>query len=393
MAHVLDPVALTQALIRRPSVTPKDEGAIEVVADAARAIGFTCTRLDFGAPDRPVIANLFAKIGDGAPHFCFAGHTDVVPPGPLSDWGCDPFAGALRDGLVIGRGAADMKGAIACFLSAAQAFVAHTKGGKFGTISLLITGDEEGKAIDGTVKVLEWMAANDEIPDYCLVGEPTSDAAVGDTIKIGRRGSMTGRLTIKGRQGHVAYPHLADNAVPKLMNVLQRLTARRFNDRTARFDPSNLEVVQVEAFAGATNVIPGEARAAFNIRFNPTHTGAELAEWAQAEVAAAMQGQTAEARLDINISGEPFLTEPGLFSDVVARAVQTAAGVKPVLSTTGGTSDARFISRFCPVVELGLCNATMHQANEAVPVDDLKSLTRIYEAVLAGFFEDMDGDP
>lgn len=386
MTQTFDAATLTQALIRRPSVTPHDHGAIDVVADALTALGFVCTPLTFQTPGKPAIRNLWAKIGAGSPHFCFAGHTDVVPTGPLERWTSAPFDAAARNGEIVGRGAVDMKGAIAAFIAACAD---HLRPGplKRGAISLLITGDEEGEAVDGTKRVLDWMRERGERPDFCVVGEPSSSAVLGDMVKIGRRGSLNGRLTVTGVEGHVAYPHLADNPIPALIAILSRLTARRFEDSSAQFDATNLEVVSIDVGNTASNVIPREARASFNIRFNTTHTGASLSDWLRGDVAAAMTGRKATARLDISISGEPFLTQAGPFSDLVVRAVRDVTGRSPVLSTTGGTSDARFIAGMCPVAEFGLVNQTMHKTDERVAVADLEQLTAIYGRMLHLAFE------
>lgn len=381
MSMRFDAITLTQDLIRRPSVTPHDHGAIDVVAEALTALGFRCTPLTFQSPGKPAIRNLWAKLGEGSPHFCFAGHTDVVPAGPAERWTSAPFDALARDGEIVGRGAVDMKGAIAAFIAACASYL---DGGSLtrGAISLLITGDEEGEAVDGTVRVLDWMREKGEKPDFCIVGEPSSSAALGDTIKIGRRGSLNGRLTVTGIEGHVAYPHLADNPIPALIAIVSRLTARRFDDASAQFDATNLEVVSIDVGNPATNVIPREARANFNIRFNTAHSGASLTEWLRGEVAAAMEGRKSRAQLDIAISGEPFLTQAGAFSELAVRAVRDVTGRTPDLSTTGGTSDARFIAKLCPVAEFGLVNQTMHKTDERVAVADLKTLTAVYRRML-----------
>ena len=386
MTLQLDAPALTQALIRRPSVTPHDHGAIDVVAEALATLGFQCTPLTFQSPGKPAIRNLWAKTGHGSPHFCFAGHTDVVPTGPLERWTSGPFDAASRQGEIVGRGAVDMKGAIAAFIAAAARFL-DGKPLSHGAISLLITGDEEGEAVDGTVRILDWMREKGERPDFCVVGEPSSSATLGDTIKIGRRGSLNGRLTVTGVEGHVAYPHLADNPIPALIAILSRLTARRFDDASAQFDATNLEIVSIDVGNPATNVIPREARANFNIRFNTAHSGASLSDWLRAETTAAMEGRRSAAALDIAISGEPFLTQAGPFSDLMVRAVRETTGQTPVLSTTGGTSDARFIARLCPVAEFGLVNQTMHKTDERVAVADLETLTAVYLRMLQLAFQ------
>jgi succinyl-diaminopimelate desuccinylase len=387
----VDTIALAQALIRRPSVTPRDEGALDVLERALAGLGLRCRRLAFGegtAGPNARVENLFARIGAGRPHFCFAGHTDVVPPGDATKWSLDPFAGEIRDGQIWGRGAADMKGAIAAFVSAAAGFLA-ARGARFrGSISLLITGDEEGDAVNGTAKVLEWMAANGEIPDFCVVGEPTNPERLGDMIKIGRRGSMTGHLTVTGVQGHTAYPQLADNPVHRLVHMLHAVTGQALDGGTAHFQPSTLQISTVDVGNPATNVIPAEARASFNIRFNDRHTGAGLEAWLRATFDRAMAdlGPGGAYRLEVRVSGESFFTAPGPLSALVSEAVAAETGRAPELSTTGGTSDARFIRRHCPVVEFGGVGQTMHKIDERMRIADLEALARIYRRVLDRVF-------
>ena len=367
----MDPLGLAQDLIRCASITPADAGAMDVLTRALEKLGFTVTRLRFGE-----IENIFARIGTSAPHFCFAGHTDVVPVGD-ANWSAPPFSGEVRNDVLYGRGACDMKGAIAAFVAAAARQLQNSPGR--GSISLLITGDEEGPAIDGTVKVLDWMAARRQIPDFCLVGEPTCPVKLGDTIKIGRRGSLNAKITLHGTQGHVAYPHRADNPVHRLIRAVTALTAAPLDAGTEWFEPSSLQLTSIDVGNPATNVIPATARAALNIRFNDRHSGASLTAWLRATIA-----QHAERfDLDVSISGESFLTEPGPVVTTLKNAVARASGVEPKLDTGGGTSDARFIARFCPVAEFGLIGATMHQIDERVPVNELRALADIYEAVLA----------
>ncbi len=373
MIDLTDPLPLAQALIRRASVTPADDGAQDVLADALTRLGFAVERLRHGETE-----NLFARIGDEGPHICFAGHTDVVPTGDAA-WNGDPFAGEVRDEVLYGRGACDMKGAIAAFVAASARHLAEGK--SRGSISLLITGDEEGPALDGTVRVLDWMAANGQVPDFCLVGEPTNPARLGDQIKIGRRGSLNARITMHGTQGHVAYPHRADNPVHRLVRALAALTAAPLDAGSRWFEPSSLQVTSIDVGNPATNVIPAAARAALNIRFNDRHSGASLESWLRA--ALAQHGENYD--LDVVVSGESFLTEPGPMVDTLRHAVAQIVGREPALDTGGGTSDARFIRRHCPVAEFGLVGATMHQANECVPVSELRDLTRIYAAVLGAF--------
>ena len=368
MSAALDPVALAQALIRCPSGTPADSGALDVVASAAERLGFTVHHLPFdGTP------NLFARRGEGAPHLCFAGHTDVVPPGEAA-WSVDPFAGTLRDGAVWGRGACDMKGAIAAFLAAIPA-------DNPGSISLLITGDEEGPATGGTVRVLGWMAERGHIPDFCLVGEPTNPARLGEVIKIGRRGSLNARIRVEGTQGHVAYPARADNPVHRLVRALAELIAAPLDAGTDWFEPSTLQVTSADVGNAATNLVPAAATARLNIRFNDRHTGRSLETWLRETLARHAERFT----LEVSVSGEAFLTAPGPHTERLAAAVAGATGVTPRLDTGGGTSDARFIARHCPVAEFGLVGATMHQIDEHVPVTDLHALRDTYAAVLRAF--------
>ncbi len=391
----LDPVELARALIRCPSVTPADAGAIEVLAAALERLGFACHRLRFGdagaTGDAAPIDNLYAVIGAGGRNFCFAGHTDVVPPGDPGGWSVDPFAAEIVDGMLVGRGAADMKGAVACFAAAAARFLA-TRGRDFGgRISLLITGDEEGPSVNGTRKVLDWMAATGERIDACLVGEPTNPTALGQMIKIGRRGSLVGSLIVHGVQGHTAYPHLADNPVHHLVRMLHAVTAEPLDQGSAHFQPSSLQIATIDVGNPATNVIPATARAVFNIRFNDLHTGAGLESWLRRKFDAAHDAPRDAAaggryELTVKVSGEAFLTPPGDLSALIAGAVEARLGVRPELSTTGGTSDARFIREHCPVAEFGLAGQTMHKVDERVPVADLAALTDIYQGVLDGFF-------
>jgi succinyl-diaminopimelate desuccinylase len=379
----VDPVELTRALIRCPSVTPAEGGAIALLQSRLEALGFKCHRQTFKSPDTPDVTNLYARIGrTEGPNFCFAGHSDVVPVGEAAQWTGDPFGGDLKDGMVTGRGAADMKGAIACFIAAASRFAARHQDKMPGAISLLITGDEEGPAINGTKPMLQWLAKRGEMLDACLVGEPTNPSKLGQMIKIGRRGSLTGRLSVHGIQGHSAYPHLADNPIHHLLAMLTRVTARPLDEGTAHFQPSTLQVTSIDVGNSASNVIPAEARAVFNIRFNDKHTGQSLEQWLRREFAAA----GGRFDLAVHVSGEAFLTPPGPLSQVMARAVEKVTGLRPELSTTGGTSDARFIKDYCPVAEFGLTGQTMHKVDERVPVSDLQALTEIYEAVLDGYF-------
>jgi succinyl-diaminopimelate desuccinylase len=379
----IDPAALAAELIRRPSVTPKDEGALSIVAGYLEDLGFTCHRLVFGDDGgSDPIANLYARLGEGRPNLCFAGHTDVVPPGARETWSFDPFSASLRDGALWGRGAVDMKGAIAAFIAAVERWLAERSSGFAGSISLLITGDEEGAGLDGTKRVLEWLSARGEALDACLVGEPTSATTLGDMIKIGRRGSLTGRLTVHGVQGHTAYPHLADNAAHRLVAMLHALTSAELDRGSEHFQPSTLQVSTIDIGNPATNVIPAVARAVFNIRFNDRWTGEGLKHWI-AERLGAVGGHY---ELGVTISGESFLVGPGIVSDPLAEAIRRVTSRVPELSTTGGTSDARFLHAYCPVAEFGLVGRTMHQADERVDLADLVALTEIYRTFLDLFF-------
>jgi succinyl-diaminopimelate desuccinylase len=370
MTDLRDPVAIASDLIRCNSVTPEDGGAIGTLAAMLERLGFTCHELTFDSSG-PAIRNLYARLGDSVPNFCFAGHTDVVPPG--QGWTVDPFGAQVIDGKLFGRGAVDMKGAIAAFVAAVARF-----GKPAGSISFLITGDEEGPAVDGTVKVLDWLAARGETLDCCLVGEPTNPRRLGEAMKIGRRGSMNTRLTVFGTQGHAAYPHLADNPIPRLLAILNKVTEKPLDQGSEHFEASTLALTTVDVGNPATNVIPATARAGFNIRFNDLHSGAKLQEWIKG-IVAEVGGET---ELSFEVSGESFLTQPGALSQSVADAIRTVTGLEAELSTSGGTSDARFIKNACPVVEFGLVNQTMHKSDEHVPVAHLEQLTEIYRAVL-----------
>jgi len=376
-------VDVARALVAFPSVTPDDAGALPYVQRLLAAAGFAVEIVSFAEAGTPTIENLWARYGRDAPNFVFAGHTDVVPPGDPSRWRFSPFSATLADGQLWGRGAADMKGGVAAALAAALRFVA--RGAFKGSISFLLTGDEEGPAVNGTVKLIDWALARGERFDTCLLGEPTSQAKLGDTIKNGRRGSLTGRLTLVGKQGHVAYPQLADNPIRALAPILDALQAPPLDSGTADFDPSNLEIVSVDVGNPATNVIPGEVRLVFNVRFNDRWTPEALAAEIERRVAAAANGARYALAFDPT-NAVAFLTARGPFTELVARAIQETTGVTPKLSTSGGTSDARFIKAACPVVEIGLVGATMHAVDERVAVDDLEALSRLYERTLALYF-------
>jgi succinyl-diaminopimelate desuccinylase len=373
LSDLIDPLPLAQGLIRCNSVTPADGGSQDVLAGALSRLGFTIHRLRYGE-----IENIFARIGNDGPHICFAGHTDVVPVGAVN-WRDNPFGGEVRDGVLYGRGACDMKGGIAAFVAGVAK---HLESGKpKGSISFLITGDEEGPAVDGTVKVLEWMQARGQIPDFCLVGEPTCPVKLGDMVKIGRRGSVNFKVEVHGTQGHVAYPQRADNPVHRLVSALQALTAAPIDAGTEWFEPSTLGVTSIDVGNVATNVIPPSARAMLNIRFNDKHSGASLIAWVKATIARYAERFDVEA----SISGESFVTKPGPMVEILRSAIVEATGVEPKLDTGGGTSDARFIANYCPVAEFGLVGATMHQTDERVPVAELRDLARIYHNVIAAF--------
>jgi succinyl-diaminopimelate desuccinylase len=379
MIPLTEPVALAQALIRCRSVTPEDDGALEVVGSALDQLGFTCHRLTFGEDGTAPIGNLYARLGEGTPNLCFAGHTDVVPPGDLAGWRVDPFAGEIIDGVLYGRGAVDMKGAIACFLAAAARFLDQHR--PAGSISVLITGDEEGPAINGTRKALAWLKRRGDKLDACLVGEPTNGGQLGDTIKVGRRGSLSGRLTVRGVQGHVAYPERADNPIPRLLAMLQALSREPLDRGSEEFQPSQLVITSIDVGNAAANLIPAEARATFNVRFNDRYTGRTL----EAALRARLDAGGGAYRLETECSAEAFLTAPGVFTDLLEALIERELGVVPELATSGGTSDARFLREVCPVVEFGLVGATIHQVDERVPVADLEALTRVYQALLASF--------
>ena len=383
----IDPLALSEALIRCPSITPEDAGALDVLEEALADIGFTCHRVSFTRVGTPDVENLYARIGTNGPNFCFAGHTDVVPIGDRDDWTMDPFGGQVRENVLYGRGASDMKCAIACFAAAAAQFLERHGDDFKGSISFLITGDEEGPAINGTQRVLDWMGDEDETIDACLVGEPTNVAVLGDTIKIGRRGSLNGHLTVYGIQGHAAYPHLADNPVPVMVKMLSALNIEHFDDGSEHFPHSNLEITTVDVGNTASNIIPAKAEASFNIRFNDMHMSAGLEQRLHQIIEGIAAETDTRYGLEFTSSCEAFLVPPGPLSQVIEKAIKDVTGQTPDLSTGGGTSDARFIKDFCPVAEFGLINATAHKVDENAAVDDIKNLSEIYVAVLEGYFK------
>ena len=376
---VVDPVLLTRALIRKPSVTPADEGAMDLVQAELEALGFACRRMAFEG-----IENLYARRGTASPNLCFAGHTDVVPTGAAEAWSAAPFEAEVRDGVLYGRGAVDMKGGIAAWIAAVSRVLAE--GDVPGSLSFLITGDEEGPALHGTKRVVETLMAEGEVIDACVVGEPSSQHALGDTIKIGRRGSLNSWITVHGKQGHVAYPDRAANPAPVMARLMARLADHRLDDGYPSFQPSNLEITTIDIGNPATNVIPAEAKARLNIRFNPTHTGDALIAWLNATAGEAQAESGLRIELEHLCSGDAFLTEPGPFVTGVQDAVEAAAGRRPEASTTGGTSDARFIRAMCPVLELGLVGQTMHQIDERVPVSEIEALAEVYRGVIETFF-------
>jgi succinyl-diaminopimelate desuccinylase len=379
---VLDPVTFARDLIRCPSVTPEEGGALQLLQGTLEDMGFKCKRLLFTQEGTPDVDNLYARLGDAAPNFCFAGHTDVVPVGAQSEWTVDPFAAEVKDGMLFGRGAADMKGAIAAFAAAVQRFLED--GAPNGSISFLITGDEEGPSINGTKKVLQWMDENGEQIDICIVGEPTNPTKLGEMVKIGRRGSMNSILTVKGTQGHVAYPHLADNASHRLVKMLDALMAHPLDDGNDHFQASSLQITSIDIGNPTENVIPGAAEARFNIRFNDMHTSDSLSAWIRKTLDSVADETAYE--LSIRVSGESFVFAPGELSNLISDACEKVVGQRPELSTTGGTSDARFIKDFCPVAEFGLISQTMHKVDERTLVDDINKLSEIYETILRGYF-------
>ncbi|HEV7261237.1 MAG TPA: succinyl-diaminopimelate desuccinylase [Bosea sp. (in: a-proteobacteria)] len=381
----LDPVALTQALVRCASVTPHEGGALALLGSALSNAGYSVERPVFSAPGTPDVENLYARIGTEGPVFAIAGHTDVVPVGDAAAWTRDPFGGTVENGILHGRGACDMKGGLAAMAAAALRFRRENPEAP-GSIAFLVTGDEEGPAVNGTVKLLEWAHARGQRFDHCLLGEPTNPSSMSDMIKIGRRGSLTGRLTVNGKQGHVGYPHLAENPIRGMVRLLAALDATPLDAGTEHFDPSNLEVTTLDVGNPATNVVPAQAKAVFNIRFNDVWTPATLA----AEIERRLHEAAGNA-VRYEISFEPtnsvaFLTQPGPFVAMVADAVEAETGKRPALSTTGGTSDARFIKNYCPVVEYGVVGQTMHQVDEQVAVADLLALERITYRLLHDYF-------
>lgn len=380
------PVTLTQALVRCKSITPVEGGALTLLENLLSPHGFTCHRLTFSEPGTADVENLYARFGRHGPNLCFAGHTDVVPPGDEGAWTRPPFGGEIHEGMLYGRGAADMKGAIACFAAAALRHLAATGGKLNGSISLLVTGDEEGASINGTAKVLGWLGERDERLDACIVGEPSNATEVGEEIKIGRRGSLNAELVVHGKQGHAAYPQLADNPIPKLARVIDRLSATELDAGSAHFEPSSLQVTVVSVPNSVTNVIPREARAALNLRYNDLWTRPKAEARVRELCAAAAREVGARYELSFSGTGDVFLTQPGPLVATMFDAIKSVTGRTPACTTGGGTSDARFLQAYCPVIEFGLINATIHQVDERIAIADLHRLTEIYAEFIRRYF-------
>ena len=378
---LISELKLAKELIRRPSIAPKDAGVINLLAKKLKSLGFKCKIMNFGN-----VKNLYAKLGKSSPNFCYAGHTDVVPPGNISEWSVNPFKPTVKNNKLIGRGANDMKASIACFVAAVSRFI--TKNKKFkGSISLLITGDEEGIAINGTKKVVKYLKRKKEKINFCLVGEPTNPNKLGEMIKIGRRGSITGKFTVVGTQGHVAYPHLANNPSNTMVKILKKIKEVKLDKGTKNFQPSNLEITKINIDNRADNVIPGSAEAVFNIRFNNKHSSNSL----KRKLNKIFRSITRKAKCKFNIkyevSGEAFLTKPNKTTYMIQNTIKRITRIKPKLSTAGGTSDARFIRKIAPCLEFGLVGKTAHKIDESVPLPDLKKLTNIYINILENYFK------
>jgi succinyl-diaminopimelate desuccinylase len=376
----INELKLAKELIRKPSITPKDAGAINLLSKNLRSLGFKCHLINFKN-----IKNLYAKLGKSSPNFCYAGHTDVVPPGNISDWTVNPFKPAVKNKKLIGRGASDMKASIACFVAAVSNF--KNKNKKFkGSISLLITGDEEGAAINGTKKVVEYLKKKEEKINFCIVGEPTNPNKLGEMIKIGRRGSITGRLKIVGTQGHVAYPHRANNPSDTIVKILKKIKELKLDNGTKNFQPSNLEITKININNHADNVIPGSAEAVFNVRFNNKHSSNSLKRKLNAIFKSISKKTKCKFKVNYEVSGEAFLTKPNKTAYMIQNTIEKITKIKPKLSTTGGTSDARFIRKIAPCLEFGLVGKTMHKIDESVSISDLKKLTNIYLKILENYF-------
>ena len=376
----MDALQISKDLISCPSITPEEGGAITYLQEQLTSLGFSCHPLIFIDKRSPAVTNLFAKYGEGSPHLCFAGHTDVVPPGDTNRWVFPPFKPTVHNNYLFGRGAVDMKAAIACFLAAVSDYISKNK--FKGSISFLITGDEEGIAINGTYKVLDWLKNHDEMPDACIIGEPTADLEVGDTVKIGRRGSLTSVITVYGKQGHVAYPHLAHNPIPSMLEVLNELDSTILDDGDNFFDKSNLEITSIDVNNPTKNMIPSRISADISIRFNTKHKSPDLKNWLTKTV----EKHCANYHIDTVVSGEPFISNDHKLHDIVKKVIKEVCGKSPNVSTSGGTSDGRFIQKHCPIIEIGMPNATAHQINECVALADIERLTLIYRKILESFF-------
>ena len=386
MLKTISEVSLARDLVKCQSVTPKDDGAINVVAKNLKKLGFKCQIMEFQEKGTAKIKNLYAKIGKESPNLCFAGHTDVVPVGDLKSWTVNPFGGVIKNQKLIGRGVSDMKGSISCFVAAVSEFLKRNKKLK-GSISFLITGDEETVAINGTQKVVEKLIQKKEKIDFCIVGEPTNENKLGDMIKIGRRGSMTGHLTILGTQGHVAYPHTSNNPSTIIVDVLNKIKNLKLDRGNKDFEPSNLEVTKITIDNTADNIIPAEAKASFNIRFNNLHTSSSLKKKLNRIFSSITQKSKANYKIKYHVSGESFLTKPNKTVYMIKSVIKKSTKISPVLSTTGGTSDARFIKKIAPCIEFGLIAKTIHQVDEMARISDLKKLKNIYLDILVNYFK------
>jgi succinyl-diaminopimelate desuccinylase len=385
MTDISDPIAHAIALIRCPSVTPDQAGALDYMEDCLARAGFACHRQRFSSGGLPEVDNLYARIGGSGPHLAFAGHIDVVPPGDSAAWTVPPFAAEIRDGVLYGRGAVDMKGAVAAMMAAATRHVAASRPLK-GSISFIITADEEGPAVNGTVALIDWMRQAGERPDFCLLGEPTHPTRMGEAIKIGRRGSLTGRIAVRGVQGHVAYPALTRNPLTGLVAAMKRIAEEQLDDGSENFAPSNLEVTSIDTGNPAVNVVPAAASAHFNVRFNDLHNAESLAALLRALIEESLEGRGLTWDLDFESNAEAFLTEPGPSVQTLIEVSREITGLTPALSTDGGTSDARFIKNLCPVMEYGLVNKTIHKVDEMTPLIDIHVLTEIYQQFMARYF-------
>jgi len=382
----INEITLAKDLIKFPSITPKDAGAIGFLAKKLRQLGFDCKVLEFKDKKSKPIKNLYARLGKKRPNLCYAGHTDVVPPGNIKDWTVNPFKPTIKKNHLIGRGANDMKSSIACFVSAVDKFLKKNK--KFnGSISFLITGDEEGFAINGTKKVVDYLKKRNEKIDFCIVGEPTNPNKLGEMIKIGRRGSLSGTIMIYGSQGHVAYPHLSNNPINTLVKICRKLSEQKLDKGNKNFQPSNLEITSINVDNKATNVIPASAKAQFNVRFNNLHTSSSLKKKINSIVKNLSKRNKCKFKIDFHVSGESFLTKPNKTIYMAKNIIKKITKITPVFSTTGGTSDARFIKQISPCLEFGLVNKTMHKVDECVSLNDLKNLTKIYHSILEDYFK------